>query len=147
MRKRVLAGRMGGCRVLVLMLRHSFMEQDICIAVTQPYKAKYLAPIEFEAGDALQVLRADDEFPGWFWCSAQSGLKGWVHHSFLEVSSGMTIAVAAYSARELTVRSGEQGQLHQRLDGWGWVSLHDGRSGWIPESCIAEIDFAGREVT
>jgi SH3-like domain-containing protein len=106
------------------------------IEVIKAYTAQYLDPISFGVGEAVQVERGDSEFPGWFWCRAPSGKEGWVHHSFLAGSAGTTTSIRPYSARELTVNSGDQGTLLQLLDGWAYIRLDAGGEGWIPESHV-----------
>jgi SH3-like domain-containing protein len=103
------------------------------IEIIKPYTSQYPDPICFEANVEVQVQRGDPEFPGWFWCRAESGREGWVHHSFLAASTGITRSTRAYSASELTVTGGERGVLIQLLDGWMYIQLADGNEGWIPE--------------
>ncbi|WP_367875171.1 GNAT family N-acetyltransferase [Luteolibacter sp. Populi] len=104
------------------------------VEVTKPYTSQYRDPICFDAGDAVQVERGDPEFPGWFWCRTAAGREGWVHRSFLAADTGGTVAVAAYSAKELTASEGEQGEAIHTLGGWACIRLANGEEGWIPES-------------
>ena len=106
------------------------------IEVIKAFTAQYLDPISFGAGVTVQVEHGDSEFPGWFWCRAPSGKEGWVHRSFLAGSTGSTTSIRPYSAKELTVTSGDQGTLLQSLDGWAYVRLDAGGEGWIPKSHV-----------
>jgi SH3-like domain-containing protein len=106
------------------------------VEITKAYTSQYPDPICFEAGVPVQVGRGDAEFPGWFWCRAQSGREGWVHHSFLAATAGTTTSLRAYSARELTVAVGERGTLIHSLDGWAYIRLDGGAEGWVPEGHI-----------
>jgi SH3-like domain-containing protein len=108
--------------------------------VTESYDEQYKDPIQFEAGDEVVVFRPDDEFPGWFWCRAPSGIEGWVHGSSLASHSGITTAVESYAARELTVSVGDSGRLLRQLDGWALVSVDDASEGWIPLTHITIIE-------
>ena len=110
------------------------------VTVTKAYTSQYSDPICFEANATLQVERADSEFPGWFWCRAPSGREGWVHRSFLAGTAGTTTSVRAYSARELTVKDGDQATLIESLDGWVCIRLETGEEGWIPETHVQPRD-------
>ncbi len=105
--------------------------------VVRAYAAAYADPIAFEAGDAVEVQKPDAEFPGWYWCRNRIGKEGWVHRSFLERDAGRTVAVRAYSARELSVEENVAGKVLQRLDGWLYAELQDGSQGWLPASHVA----------
>ncbi len=107
--------------------------------VERAYAAAYADPICFDAGDPVEVQRADAEFPGWYWCRSQAGKEGWVHHAFLYGSSGMTHALRSYSARELTAQVGQQGTVLEHLGGWLHVQLDGGDIGWLPETHAARI--------
>ncbi|MDA0814417.1 MAG: SH3 domain-containing protein [Verrucomicrobia bacterium] len=100
--------------------------------VTEPYEEQYKNPICFEEGEEVVVCRPDDQFPGWFWCRAATGIEGWVHGSFLASHSGTTTATESYSARELTVAAGDSGNILRQLDGWALVSVGDSAEGWLP---------------
>lgn len=110
------------------------------LEVTKAHAATYPDPIRFREGEAVEVGRMDEEFPGWFWCDVASGLEGWVHRSFLaDTAAGMSRGVGDYSACELTVNGGERGNRIHRLDGWVWLVLEDGSEGWLPEDCVREV--------
>ena len=106
------------------------------VTITRAYTSQYSDPICFEANVAVEVERADSEYPGWFWCRAPSGREGWVHRSFLAAGAGTTTSVRAYSARELKVKGGERGTLIEQLDGWVCIRLETGDEGWVPESHV-----------
>jgi SH3-like domain-containing protein len=108
--------------------------------IIQAYTSQYPDPICFGAGEAVQVLRGDAEFPGWFWCRASSGKEGWVHRSFLAAETGDTTSTQAYSAKELSVSAGARGTVCQSLDGWVLLKLDGGDEGWIPESHLRFIE-------
>jgi hypothetical protein len=63
-----------------------------------------------------------------------SGREGWVHGSFLASREGETHSIRSYTGREVTVAAGERARVEDELDGWVWVRLEDGRTGWIPSS-------------
>jgi hypothetical protein len=84
----------------------------------------------------VQVQRADAEFTEWLWCRGPDEKEGWVHRSFLSHSSGRAVAVADYSAKELTVAAGEQARIIRVLDGWAFVELDGSEVGWVPERVL-----------
>jgi SH3-like domain-containing protein len=106
------------------------------VIVREAYAAQYGDPIAFRRGDTVQVQRADAEFSEWLWCRGPDGKEGWVHRSFLSQSSVRAVAIADYSAKELTVAVGERGRVIRVLDGWAFVELGGGRVGWVPERVL-----------
>lgn len=110
------------------------------VRTTTAYRAQYDDPIGFDAGENVEVGRADAEFAGWYWCRDARGRQGWVHRSFLSALQGQAYALQAYTARELTLEAGVEADLLQRLDGWLFVRCSDGTIGWLPESRTQIID-------
>lgn len=106
------------------------------VRAARPYQTVYHEPIEFCAGERVQVGREDPEYPGWHWCRVASGREGWVHRSFLGATQGETQAITAYSARELDVSAGDCGEVLESLAGWIYLRLDDGRVGWLPQSHV-----------
>jgi SH3-like domain-containing protein len=84
------------------------------------------------------LVGADDpEFPGWRWCTGADGRSGWVPEQFLRRDGQNAVMLRDYTARELTVRAGAEVVCEQAIAGWAWVTDADGRTGWLPESCLA----------
>lgn len=113
------------------------------VHVVRDFHAQYTDPIAVEAGDPVRVGREDDEFPGWWWCTAPDGRAGWVPGEILEPAPapGATVrARAAYTARELTVRQGEVLLVHEERGGWLFVRNQSGAAGWVP---VAHTSPAG----
>lgn len=110
-----------------------------CIEVTQDYRGQYDDPIEFRAGEPIEVGREDPEFRGWYWCRSPRGKQGWVHQSFLSATQGAVTALRDYSALELTLVAGVSAEVLERLDGWLRVRLADGAEGWLPESHVKAV--------
>ena len=106
------------------------------VIVREAYTAQYGDPIALRHGDPVQVQRADAEFTEWLWCRGPDEKEGWVHRSFLSHSSGRAVAVADYSAKELTVAAGEQVRIIRVLDGWAFVELDGSEGGWVPERVL-----------
>ena len=106
------------------------------VIVGEAYAAQYGDPIALRQGDVVRVERADAEFTEWLWCRGPDEKEGWVHCSFLSQPCDRAVALANYSAKELTVAVGERGRMIRVLDGWAFVELGGGRIGWVPERVL-----------
>jgi SH3-like domain-containing protein len=106
------------------------------VIVREAYIAQYGDPIAFRHGDPIEVQRADAAFTEWLWCRGPDEKEGWVHRSFLSQSSGRAVAIADYSAKELTVVAGDQARMIRVLDGWAFVELDGSAVGWVPERVL-----------
>ncbi len=101
--------------------------------VATDYECAYPEPLSAVKGSKLTVLREDGEWPGWVWCTDASGTAGWVPHAWLRVEDSHECTLTRdYSARELTVKSGELVTVSFTESGWAWVSNAFGRSWWLP---------------
>jgi hypothetical protein len=116
------------------------MPEPTSAIVVNSYVAQYANPIEFAAGEWIEVEREDPEYPGWWWCRASSGKEGWVHCSFLGRSGKSAKGLSAYSARELSVVGGERGRIVHWLAGWVCLRLESGLQGWLPETHVRRED-------
>lgn len=106
------------------------------VRVCAAYIAKYADPIALSRGDSVIAEREDSEFPGWYWCTSDKGKSGWVHRKFLDRVDGPALATADYTAAEISVSAGDEGTVLDRLAGWVYLQLPDGRLGWVPESSV-----------
>ncbi len=106
------------------------------VRVCSAYRAMYVDPITLVRGESLIAGHEDSEFPGWYWCTNGNGKSGWVHQRFLESVGGPTRATTDYTAVELSVAAGDEGTVLERLDGWVYLQLADGRVGWVPEASV-----------
>jgi hypothetical protein len=108
--------------------------------IAQDYSPQYPDPITVRADERVQVGRDDPEFPGWRWCTAPDGRQGWVPEELLEGDGATATMRRDYTARELDVRAGAEVHLGEAMHGWVWATPKDGRSGWIPMSCLEPDD-------
>ena len=106
------------------------------VVVVEAHSATYADPISIMQGESVEVESPDSKFPTWYWCRNDAGKKGWVHESFLAATTGQTVGIRSYNARELTVAVGVEAVAVEQLGGWLYVRLNGGEEGWIPESCI-----------
>ena len=105
--------------------------------VVREYTAQYPDPITVRAGDRVLVGMDDPKFPGWRWCTGPDGRAGWVPAPLLQLAGAEAVMLQDYTARELTVQEGAEVLVEHAINGWAWVTAVDGRSGWIPQTCIA----------
>jgi len=106
--------------------------------IAQDYSTQYPNPITVRAGDRVEVGRDDPENPGWRWCTGPDGREGWVPEDLLQPDGSGASMRRDYTARELDVRTGTDVVLGETMHGWVWATAADGRSGWIPLSCVAQ---------
>jgi uncharacterized protein YgiM (DUF1202 family) len=106
--------------------------------IAQDYSTQYPNPITVRAGDRVEVGRDDPENPGWRWCTGPDGREGWVPEDLLQPDGTGASMRRDYTARELDVRTGTDVVLGETMHGWVWATAADGRSGWIPLSCVAQ---------
>ena len=105
--------------------------------VVRAYTAQYPDPITVRAGDRVVVGADDPEFPGWWWCTGPDRRAGWVPAELMRREGAEGVMLRDYTARELGVQAGVEVVVHEVVSGWAWVSVADGRAGWLPQSCLA----------
>ena len=107
--------------------------------VTEGHAPVHAQALTAKAGERLRLGRRDDEWPGWIWCTAESGVSSWVPESFLAIDGQESRLVEDYDATELTVRPGELLALQREVNGWWWATDDQGRMGWVPAGKVAVI--------
>ena len=70
------------------------------------------------------------------WCRDAGGQAGWVPQAWLAQDGDAWRLRRDYDAIELTVSPGDRVNVELAESGFLWVSLADGRQGWIPESHV-----------
>lgn len=119
-------------------------EAGACGRVIRPWRAVFRLPLVLHPGQAVEIGKADSQWPGWVWCTTADDQTGWVPERFLlrTEDGGYGIALCAYDARELNVQPGELLVLEAYESGWYWVINADGASGWVPESHVEYLTSA-----
>jgi len=102
--------------------------------VIKPWAAVYADPIRVEAWEPVEVGRADDDAPGWRWCTDPRGKEGWMPHAWVDESG---CARRGYDARELTVAVDDLLTALEEHEGWRWCQARDGQTGWVPAAHLA----------
>jgi SH3-like domain-containing protein len=105
--------------------------------VTQKYKVEYPTPIQVRAGESVEVMRTDEDSPGWLWCRAADGREGWMPLELLSSQRSPSVVLRDYSAKELAVQPGDEVEIQEIRHGWMLVKNAQGELGWIPQSHIA----------
>ncbi len=108
------------------------------VIVKEQYKAVYTVVIEGRAGEMLQVGPEDVDFPGWLWCTDQTGTSSWVPKAYLAVEGDRGRLLRDYNAMELTAEAGERLTVVEEESSWFLCETENGRRGWIPgENVVA----------
>ena len=107
--------------------------------VIESWEAGYPDPITVSPGDLVSAGRRDEEWTEFLWCRSSTDRAGWIPASILELDGlGGALVVAAYDARELTVGEGDRVSTRYSLAEWTWCEADDGRTGWVPDRCLAD---------
>jgi hypothetical protein len=107
--------------------------------VTQNHAPVHAQVLAAKRGERLRLGRVDDEWPGWIWCTAESGVSSWVPEPFLVIAGAEARLVEDYDATELAVQPGDLLVLQREVNGWWWVTDEQGREGWVPAGKVAVI--------
>lgn len=100
--------------------------------VKKSYGGSSEDPLIVRKGDRLRFERRRSEWPGWIWCTSDSGKTGWVPESWVKLEGQACIMTRDYSAFELTVSTGDELSATVIESGWAWVTNSLGESGWVP---------------
>jgi variant SH3 domain-containing protein len=104
--------------------------------VVTEYQARYTDPIEVAAGESVDVGEEDKEFSGLKWCRASDERAGWVPVELISTQGKESTVLEDYSARELSVKGGEEVTIEDARHGWLLVRNAQGQRGWIPGSHV-----------
>jgi hypothetical protein len=106
------------------------------------YSAQYADPIEVRANAMVDVEREDTDNPGWWWCVGPDARAGWVPGELIDPVPipGVRARVrSAYSARELSVTSGESLFVLREHAGWMLLQNSLGTLGWAPSTHVRYV--------
>lgn len=104
--------------------------------VNREYRIQYPNPLRVSPGEKVIIGREDDEYPGWKWCRASSGLEGWIPVRIAITRWAEAIVLREYSAQELAVDLGEEVEIEDVRHKWLLVRNSRGQRGWIPASHV-----------
>ncbi len=98
------------------------------------------SPLHIQAGDTVTVGPRDKSWPGWIWVSTQDGRGSYVPEDILEMDGARARIRTAFSARDLSVKSGESVTALREISGWLWCRNAAGEEGWLPEFVLRPVD-------
>jgi hypothetical protein len=108
--------------------------------VREPHAGTEGEPLIVHRGDRLRFEHRETAWPGWIWCTADSGKTAWVPESWTLMEDDVCIMRRDYSARELTVAEGEAFTGALIESGWIWGTDERGRIGWVPRRCLEAVE-------
>ncbi len=100
--------------------------------VKRSYTAAYPESLVIRQGTRIRFERKPTEWPGWIWCTVESGKSAWVPEAWVEINGNCCVLKRDYDSRELTVQPGDALEVVFTESGWGWVRNREGREGWVP---------------
>jgi hypothetical protein len=99
------------------LVRRIMAQMKLARIITE-YEAEYPDPIVVAAGETVQVGDEDKEFPGWKWCRASDEREGWVPVELISTQDKGARVLEDYSARELSVKPGEEVTIEEARHAW-----------------------------
>jgi len=106
--------------------------------VVKSYESPYTEPLTLPKGERLRWEPRECEWPGWIWCTTDTGESRWLPKNWVEVEGEQCILQREYTATELNVDEGETVTVLLMESGWGWATNESGQSGWVP------LEYLGR---
>ena len=109
--------------------------------VTKDWENSNVDPIELVLGDCVEISKVSDDispWDNWIYCTCvRTQKRGWVPVQIIEVTDGVGTAKEVYTAKELTVKSGDVIIGERELNGWIWATLRLSEDcGWVPKENI-----------
>jgi len=104
--------------------------------VIKAYESESPDPLKVRAGDRLRYERRQTQWPGWIWCTSETGKCGWVPEAWVEIEGDSCVMKRDYEAVELSVNTCDI--LEEILIESGWLLAKDanGNHGWVPHERV-----------
>ena len=83
-------------------------------------------PLIVRQGDRLSFERRETEWPGWIWCTSDSGKSAWVPENWVQIEGDSCVMRRDYNSTELAVDVGETGTVEFVESGWAWATTVTG---------------------
>jgi len=83
-------------------------------------------PLTVRKGERLSFERRETEWPGWIWCTDNSGKGAWVPEKWVEIEGDSCVMKRDYVATELAVDVGEVLTPEFEESGWAWATTVTG---------------------
>ena len=100
--------------------------------VITPHQSTDPDPLIVGRGDCLGFERRETVWPGWIWCTTDSGKSAWVPENWVEIEGDSCVMKRDYDATELSLEVGETVTVEFEESSWAWVTKQSGESGWVP---------------
>lgn len=102
-------------------------------------------PLTLKAGELVKVGRRDEGWEGWVWVSTEEGRGSYVPQELLvnptAVIGDMVAVVEDFTAKDLSVKMGEEVESLDEVKGWLWCRNHTGAEGWLPAYLLRKLDI------
>ena len=103
------------------------------------YASPYEEPRVFAKGETVRWERRESNWSGWLWCTSSSGTEAWVPEAWLEIRGDSGSLLHDYTAKELSVRSGDVLVALLEESGWIWARKTTGEEGWVPLDHLEQV--------
>ncbi|MTI49881.1 MAG: ligand-binding protein SH3 [Firmicutes bacterium] len=112
--------------------------------VIKEHKSNYPKPITLEKGERILIgekYEGEKEWVNWRYCyKLDKSQEGWVPEQLINISNQYGILKENYTAKELTIKTGEKVKGITELNGWIWCKDENGREGWIPKLNLKNLE-------
>jgi hypothetical protein len=111
------------------------------LTVLRGHDASYDDPIVLRAGGKVTLSGRTETWDGhrWLWAITTDGREGWIPDTLPGLRHGETVALADYSAVELTCAEGDTLSGIRSTHGWTWCVNDRGDAGWVPSRHLEPI--------
>ena len=116
--------------------------------VVRRYRSEFPDPLFLNKREKVSVEKKKTDWEGWLWCTTETGRKGWVPETYLEVHGAEGEALRDYDGTELSVIEGDRLTVLERESGWLWCLAEKGGLGWVPEEnveCVSPQGGSGED--
>lgn len=112
--------------------------------VIKAYESDYTEPWYMSEGERLKIGDRDSEWAGWVWCTNSEGESRWVPECYVQSQGDTCTALRDYESTELSVQVGDVMLMGEVESGWAWCTKVDCQSGWVPLSCLEDLNHLNR---
>ena len=114
-----------------------------CITI-RPWETNYPRHLELKTGEIVKIEKKEkssSKWKDWIWCETSTS-SGWVPKLFIErIDETSGTVLQDYSAKELTVATGEMILYEKEFNGWVWGRNEDTKEfGWLPIEILLEVE-------
>ena len=97
--------------------------------------------IHLRVGDDLAVGHRNQQHPAFVWSATEDGHHGWVPEEYIRITDGRNgVTLRDYDSSHLTVATGEELDVLDRVDDYLLCRNAARVDGWVPASCVEELE-------